>query len=386
MVRSSPGLPLTGVRVLDFTHWIAGPYCTKLLADFGAEVIKIEPLDGDPGRRLGPFPNDDPTREGGSLFAYLNTSKLGITLNLKTPFAKRIIHELVKEANAVVENFRPGVMERIGFSYKSLNELNPGLVMTSISNFGQTGPYRDWKASELTLYAMGGGITHEKSVERPPVKQVGSVVQFHTGNVAAAATLAGIVTTKLTGEGQLIDVSHFEAELGGMDSISPSYLQGIFPCKDGFVVFATGTTHFRHMYAMLEYDEPARSPGANDVGSLADEQTKEEFEAIFLTWLSRRNRSEILTASRRAGIPCTPIPGSSEVSNEMHIQDEIPGIPTEENSLERSVWPGQPFCCSNASWRSVPAPLLGEHNSQIYGRHLRMTTDDLAHAHALGYL
>ena len=149
--------PLSDVRVLDLTWYITGPYCTKLLADYGADVIKVEPPGGgDPARRLGPFLNDDPHPEKSGLFLHLNTNKRGITLNIECETGKRIFKELVKKADILVESFPPRVMPSLGLGYETLEKINPMLVMTSITDFGQTGPYRDFKGSELIYQGLGG--------------------------------------------------------------------------------------------------------------------------------------------------------------------------------------------------------------------------------------
>ena len=141
---------LAGVKVLDLSHYIAGPYCTRILAGFGADVTKVEkPGEGDPARSMRPFLNDEPGLERSGLFLYLNSNKKSITLNLKSSTGVKIFKELVKDADIVVESFSPGVMERLGLNYEALEEINPRLVMTSVSNFGQTGPYRDYKSSHL---------------------------------------------------------------------------------------------------------------------------------------------------------------------------------------------------------------------------------------------
>ena len=133
-------MALSDVRVLDFTHYVAGPYCTKLLADYGADVIKVErPDGGDGARRLGPFPNDEPHLERSGLFLHLNTNKRSVTLDLKSEGGQRIARELAGDCDVVVENFRPGTMGRLGLDYESLKSVKPGLVMTSISDFGQGG-------------------------------------------------------------------------------------------------------------------------------------------------------------------------------------------------------------------------------------------------------
>ncbi|MGH8056805.1 MAG: CaiB/BaiF CoA transferase family protein [Candidatus Entotheonellia bacterium] len=181
---------LADVTVLDLTHHIAGPYCTKLLADFGAEVMKVErPDGGDPARRYGPFPHDEPHPERSALFLHLNTNKRGITLNLKSSAGREILRALVREVDILVENFTPHVMPKLGLAYAALESLNPRLVMTSISNFGQTGSYRDYKAQDIVMYAMGGAMNQTGVREREPLKMAGNLMQYQAGNMAAAATM-----------------------------------------------------------------------------------------------------------------------------------------------------------------------------------------------------
>jgi CoA:oxalate CoA-transferase len=155
-VEELPKGALEGVKVLDLGHHIAGPYCARLLANSGAEVIKVERPEGDPARRLPPFYHDELNSEKSLLFLYLNTSKRSVTLNLKSQPGREILLELVKDSDILVENFSPRVMPSLGLDYQTLSKLNPSLVMVSISNFGQTGPYRDYKATEIVEYGLGG--------------------------------------------------------------------------------------------------------------------------------------------------------------------------------------------------------------------------------------
>ena len=144
---------LSGLRVVELGDFIAAPYCAKLMADMGAEVIKIEPPAGDSARRYGPFPNDEPHSEKSLLFAYLNTSKKGVTIDVGKPLGKRVFLELLKDADFLVEANPPRAMEELGLDYESIKGVNPGLIVTSITPFGQTGPYRDYKATELVLFS-----------------------------------------------------------------------------------------------------------------------------------------------------------------------------------------------------------------------------------------
>ena len=246
---------LSDVKVLDFTHYIAGPYCTKLLADYGADVLKIEhPEGGDGSRRLGPFPGDDPHSEKSGLFLHLNTNKRSIALNLKSRAAREIVTELVKEVDIVVESFRPGTMSRFSIGYEYLKTINPSLVMTSISDFGQTGPYRDHRGSEIIFYGMGGEMYSTGLDEREPVKLGGTVVLYQAGATAAVATMGALFAAFDQGLGQHVYVSILDTQVGSIDrrmsmllayqyngeitrrmsyGSHDGYPGGVYPCDDG---------------------------------------------------------------------------------------------------------------------------------------------------------
>jgi crotonobetainyl-CoA:carnitine CoA-transferase CaiB-like acyl-CoA transferase len=207
---------LGGVKVIEYGHFVAGPYCAKLLADLGAEVIKIEPPGaGDESRRRDPFLNDIPHPEVSGLFLYLNTNKLGITLNLETAAGKDIFKRLIVEADILIEDNPPGKMKELGLDYEVLREINPRLVVTSITPFGQTGPYRNYKAYHLNIYHAGGAgyllPTGSPNLEREPIKGPGFIGEYEGGLMAAVATLAALYWQGVSGQGQHVDASKQEA-------------------------------------------------------------------------------------------------------------------------------------------------------------------------------
>ncbi len=226
-----------------------------MLAAFGADVIKVErPDGGDPARRLGPFYKDDPHHEKSGLFMHLNGNKRSVTLNLKVTSGQLSLKAIVNEADVLVESFRPGIMERLGLPEKALRQINQRLIMTSISNFGQTGPYRDYKASELVLFGMGGPLHVTGLPEREPVKLGGRIVQYQAGAVAALLTMLAIWNMEERGCGEYIDLSFMETQAGTMDRWVPILVNyaytgqmaqrhtsmaatagGIFPTRDGNV-------------------------------------------------------------------------------------------------------------------------------------------------------
>ena len=209
---------LADVRVLDLTHYISGPYCTKLLADYGADVLKIErPNSGDGSRRMGPFPKDEPDPEKSGLFLHLNTNKKSITLDLKSAETKAIVFRLVETVDIVVESFRPGTMESLGLGYEALKSAKPDIVLTSITNFGQTGPYRDYMLTDAMAYGMGGEMYSTGIADREPVKLAENVVLYQAGAVASVATMGALFASRMQAIGQHVDVSIMETQVGTID-------------------------------------------------------------------------------------------------------------------------------------------------------------------------
>ena len=190
MAQAASSQPLSGLKVLDFTWHLAGPYASKLLADYGADVVKVErPGEGDPARRYGPFPGDQPHLERSGHFLHVNTNKRSVTLDLRDDSAKAIALELARDADVVMESFSPGVMDAFGLGYDALREVNPRLVMCSLSTYGQTGPYRDWKATDMTMYALAGSLKTMGVPSREPLRNVDHLTEYQAGNMAAMAVM-----------------------------------------------------------------------------------------------------------------------------------------------------------------------------------------------------
>src|SRR5581483_6786678 len=202
---------LTGLKVVECGNMVSAPYLGKLLADLGAEVVKVEEPGGDPARKRGPFPGDTPHAEKSGLFLYLNANKQGVTLNLRTPRGHALLQSLCANADLVIHNYRPSEMAAVGLEYDKLHYANPGLIMTTISYFGLTGPYRDYNAYEITGTNAGGWAFISPGAsdypELPPLKAFGHQADFQGGVHAAVATLGAYYHKLLTGEGQHVDVS-----------------------------------------------------------------------------------------------------------------------------------------------------------------------------------
>ena len=269
---------LEGVKVLELGHSISAPYCAKLLADYGAEVIKIEPPGmGDTARGMGPFPGDVPHPEKSGLFLHLNANKKGITLDLECRDGAKILKDLVRHTDIVVENFQPSFLPSLGLGYQDLEPVNPRLVMTSITPFGLTGPYRDYKATEIGVFAMSGRMATHGLPEREPLRYAPDTSWFQTGATAAVATLAAFLVSQLEGVGQQVDISAMEALVGNLDNrvlyfeysgvktergrLVGGSPHATYPCSDGYVVLAVlNNLFFQRLCQAMGRGELAADP------------------------------------------------------------------------------------------------------------------------------
>ncbi len=393
MTQALEPQPLSDLRVIDLTHGIAGPYSTKLLADFGADVIKIErPGAGDFARTLGPFPGDLPHPEKSGLFLFLNTNKRSVVLDLMTPQGVQVIKDLVRDADILVESFKPGVMERLGLGYQTLSKINPDLVVTSLSNFGQTGPYRDYLASELTLFAMGGRMNSTGLPDRYPLKLMGNHVQFQAGNVAAMATMFAWYAQTYRGlGGQQVDIAIFETQLGSINfrmsnllmyqytgermrrlgGVAGGYPSGYYPCLDGYALVAGGGERWRNTAAMLGMPELADDPRFAPPQGQMSLEGREEFETtIWLPWLMERTKLEVTEACQSHGIYAGAVNGIDEaVGNNPHMEARDYFEDIDHPVAGRFRYPGSPISTPKGWWRiHQPAPLLGQHTQEVLKR------------------
>ncbi len=384
-----PGFALDDVRVLDLTHHLCGPYTTKLLADFGADVIKVErPRTGDPARRLGPFKDDDPHPEKSGVFAYLNTNKRSITLDLAIPTGREVFLDLVARADIVVENFRPGVLDRLGIGYAESRARRPGIVLLSISNFGQTGPYRDWAGSELVLFAMGGEMYSMGLAEREPIKMAGTAALFQSGAAAAVAAMGAIYGAKWGGAGEHLDISIYESQAAGVDrrhatimayqftgrvservpvGAALGFPNGVFPCADGYVEMTGGGPRFPSTVRMLGSPPELLTPEwTGPAAALPTVEMKETFDTIFYPWLFERTKVEVWKAAQAEHVLCAPLYTVEDLFNDPVFAERGFFVEIEHPHLGTFRMPGRPFLMSETPWSlRRAAPLLGEHTDEV---------------------
>ncbi len=402
-----PDMALSDVRVLDLTRHVAGPYCTKMLADYGADVIKVErPDGGDFTRRMGPFPDDVPHPEKSGLFLHLNANKRGVTLNLKTAAARAMLLELVKRVDVVVENFAPRVMPSLGLAYGDLERANPGVILVSISNFGQTGPYRDYKASEIVLHGMGGNLRSLGLPEREPVKYGSHVALRQAGLIGAAATMAALFTRESRGgEGEHVDVAIVETQAGSQDRRAPQLMtaqfvnqvfprrapgatiaSGTFPCRDGYVNVTGGGNRFPRALEMLGRPELMEDPRFATPESRLNPENSEAFNREYLMpWLMQHTMQEVWTLAQNAHVLSGPIYNSKALMDDSHFRDRGMWVEIDHAVAGRHTFPGRPIIMGETPWQlRRPAPQLGEHNAEVFGDGLGYDSQSLARLRGVG--
>jgi crotonobetainyl-CoA:carnitine CoA-transferase CaiB-like acyl-CoA transferase len=390
-----PDQALSGLRVLDFSQHIAGPFCTKLLADFGAEVIKLEPPGtGDVSRRYGPFKDDLPNPEASGLFLYCNTNKKSVTLDIETETGRGIARRLAAESDMVVESFAPGRMAESGLGYEALSAQNPKLVMLSITPFGQDGPWRDWQADEVNLHAVSGLMSITGDPNREPLKNGGHQALFNTGiNAFTAATMAVFAQMTL-GIGQHVDVSAYEtmtylvepprvlqASQHGTYTARVGNRNTLLPAMDGHVNFIRNTrqNNLLDLLAQMTGEQAFLEPdlkAAPLIGAGAAE-AQETIEALLLPWLLEHSKKEFYHQGQAGlqnfGYVATP----EDLVNSTQLKERGFFVDVEHPVAGTLTYPGAPYKMSETPWQAGRAPLLGEHNEDILGVRLGYTREEM---------
>jgi crotonobetainyl-CoA:carnitine CoA-transferase CaiB-like acyl-CoA transferase len=378
---------LEGLKVLDFTQMLAGPYCTQLLADQGAEVIKIEPLAGDNTRRVGPFHPDDKLRAFGGYFQSANRNKLSLALDLKKPEAREIVLKLVKEADVVVENYRAGVMERLGLSFEVLREHNPKLVYAAIRGFAdpRTGdsPYTDWPAFDVVSQAMGGimGITGPDA--DTPIKVGPGIGDLVPAVLAAYGVMAAVFRAQRTGRGQFMNVSMVDGVLAVCERMVYQYSYqgkvahpegnqhpllspfGMFPARDGWITLACQADEFwRLLCSLIERDDllgDARF-ATNETRAIHRDAVYEAVSAYTLRFTKRE-----LMERLGGKVPFGPVFNMADISADPHFRASGMLAEVEHPGMDKKLAiAGVPIRMGETPGGiRHRAPLLGEHSDMI---------------------
>jgi CoA:oxalate CoA-transferase len=397
---------LAGLKVLELGRFISAPYCGKLLADMGAEVVKMEPpAAGDPSRQYGPFLNNDPHRERSGLFLYLNANKQGVTLNLATPTGQSILRELVARSDALVHNLPVQDMGRVGLDYEALSRVNPGLVMASITPFGLTGSYRNYKAYDITLAAAGGICTGLGEEGREPLSFGTPQVGYFAGMAAASSIVMALLARDHVGSGQHIDIAEAETMAGvyngpealmavyqwrmtrrtGHHALDFPYPNCILRCKDGYIfVGAPEGRQWRQLLEVMGNPEWSKDPRFRNRTEM-NNLYADELDGYLESWLMNYTKAELLDIALERRIPLAPVRSYDEVRHDPSLADLFVDIDRADTGP--IAYPGPPYQLAEAE--AAPqhsAPYLGQHNEEVYCKALGYTRQQLAKLYQTGII
>ena len=400
---------LCDLKVVEFGELISAPYCAKLLADLGADVIKIEQPDAeDKARKMGSFPDDIPDNEKSGLFLALNFNKLGITLNVDSKLGRKIFKELVRGADVLVESNPPALMRSLGLDYDNLKKVNPRLIMTSITPFGQTGPYRDYKGTDLITFHIsgygyvtpGGGV---KDPERePPLRAGGHQADFFGGVIGALATVFAIFARRNSGNGQFIDVSKQESiSFLGLRSYA-SYLlnksiptrmnfglmgtAAQLPTKNGYVTM-TNTNEEQWQNWLKVMGNPSWAESELFKDRLSRSANWDVLEELMAQWTTQYTKEEISEMAQARHCACLPVNTTAEVWESDHLAARQFFVNIDHPRAGSLRYPGAPYRLSRTPWQvRHPAPLLGQHNEEIFCHRLGYSKQELVKMRQFGVI
>ena len=390
-------------RVLDLTDE-KGWFCGKILGDLGADVIKVEKPGGQPARNTGPFYHDVPHPERSLPWMYCNSSKRGITLDIEAAAGRDVFKSLVRSADFLIESFSPGYMEKLGLGYEAVSAINPAIVFTSVTPFGQSGPYRDYKASDIVLWAMGGIMATCGDKDRAPVRCSVPQAYYFAGLQAATGSMVAHYHRQLTGEGQYVDVSIQESVLLNVPNSVTTWdtfqrntmrsegmrVRMLYPCKDGRVVCSIGgagvgwtqsTIALTNWMAeegmageLAEMDWHSFNPGAATPEQI--QRAEEILGAFFLT----RTKQELYEAAVERGFSLAPSSTPKDLMEDVQLAARDFYIEVEHPELGDTVtYAGAPLQMSHHHWGiRRRAPLIGEHNEEVYQAELGLSPEEVA--------
>lgn len=377
----TPSGLLGNVRVLDLGQGVSGPFCARLLADQGAEVIKVEPPEGDLARRMGPFAGNEPHGEKSIPFLYLNTNKRSVTLDIASARGRDLLRSLICWADVLVENFEPRLRSSLGLDDETLSEANPRMVVTSISSFGSGGPYSDWKATDLVTSAVSGLMYHSGNADREPLRSALSQSLYVAGLSAASATLVALYHRLSSGKGGRVDVSVAECMTAHLAQASASYaytgglrgrrpargapLEELMPCQDGYaVVSAQGSQPFEAVADLIGVEEMKGPAFSSAEGRIVN---GEALERLILDGLAKWKKNELFHAANKKRLVFGQAQGPDDLYRCPHLKERKFFTPVNHPVAGSAEYPRDLIHLSEESFgMRSPAPLLGAHNAEVF--------------------
>ena len=405
-----PDCTLADLRVLDLAEGVAGAYAAKLLADYGADVIKVErPHGGDPSRRHGAFPQDKPHLETGALWLYLNTNKRGITLDISQPTGHRLFELLVERAQVIIESFRPGYLDSLGLGFRHLAGIQRRIVVVSVTPYGQWGPYARRPSTNLTSFATGGQMSLSGEPQREPLKNAGYQAEYQAGLHAFAAAALAALSADALEMPQHVDISAMECMASTLELYLPwwAYLKrdisrrrgnvmsamvGVFPSADGHIGLHVMPRNWPWFARAMGRPDLIDDPRFRDNRSRL--QHNDELEAIVRAWAAGQSAKGIYRTAGAARVPVAFVHTLGDLLASPQLRARRYFQETDHPKAGRLTYPGPPFRPfaggesasggSEVQWRQGRSPLLGEHNQEIFCDELGLGRQDLARLRAAG--
>lgn len=391
--------PLDGIKVVDLSRFISGPYCGLLLADMGAEVVKVEKKGGEDTRHAPPFVKED------SLYAAsLNRNKRAITLDFRHELAGEVLTRLFKWADIIIENFRPGTLEKMGFSPEVIHEINPRAIITRCSGFGQSGPYSSRPGFDAIGQAMSGLMSMTGREEDPPLLSGTFVVDYATGLHAAVGTLSALYRRNETGKGQVVDVSLYESAVSMLVAAIPTYyLTGQLPqrvgngdryaapvnaykAKDGWIYLsAPNNGLWKKLCELMKREDLLTQPHLKTEADRV--KHKKELDEIVQKWVSPFTMEEVLNLLIQKGIPCAPVQNIDDLLQDSHLKDREQIVYLEHPTAGKMPLSGVTIKLSDTPGKiRYNPPLVGQNNEEIYQNELGYSKYEFNQLKAKGVL
>ena len=380
---------LDDLVVIEFAQMVSGPMCGKMFADMGAEVIKIEPPGvGDEMRAHPPFPGDVPHPEKSGSFLYFNTSKKSITLDPATPSGSEVTKKLLAGADLLIENYAPGYLDTLGLGYEALRALNPRLILTSITPFGQTGPYRNWKGTDLVEFAMSlTGYNTPTMVDdaehENPLRAPGHQAEIMGATAAAAASMFALFHREATGRGQWIDVPCWQAitstskiEMAALTYVGIPFSRmrgnvatGLepLPCRDGYVyTLWAADTHYVALKKLLNNPPELDSEVFDSQGGR--QANDDVLRPMIRRELLKYDADYLVSEGQRLGLTIGPVFTVAQAARHPHLRARKAFVEIDHPVAGRFEYPRSLVQMTATPPEPKRAPLLGEHNAEILGR------------------
>jgi crotonobetainyl-CoA:carnitine CoA-transferase CaiB-like acyl-CoA transferase len=399
---------LNGVKVIEYANNIGAPYCSKLMADMGAEVIKIEkPGTGDASRKRGPFLGDVPHPEKSIIFCYVNTNKLGITLDISKPEGTEIFKKMIKEADILIKDKSQEDFDALGLGYKDLNAINPALIMVSFSPYGESGPYKDYKAYPLNLGHMGGlgklFPIPSPDLSREPVRLGGNCDEYDSGVMASMAVAAALFWQRKTKKGQYIELSEqdvlvsfakcenavyavYGKSMTRMSENLSKFPIAIAPCKDGYVSnMILQDVEWNRFVEVMGNPEWAKAEWTKTMMTRMPHMP--EINQHVLAWMKDQTKAEIVEKAQKGKCPIGPVNTFKDVVESAHFNERGFFTEIQHPEMGQFKFPGRPFIFSETPCSyERPAPLLGESNIAIYGERFGYSESEMSRLRERGVI